>query len=124
MTQTDPSSTPAPTPPRAEQSALNLQGLACLILLVVEGAVILVTPLLFRLASSRIGFEVVSNSILVATILLAALLVLLGAVGARPGAAPRLRWAAIGGLVSGAFTLVIQLGSFLLNWLLFNVAAL
>lgn len=124
MTHTDPSSTPAPTPPRAEQSALNLQGLACLILLVVEGAVILVTPLLFRLASSRIGFEVVSNSILVATILLAALLVLLGAVGARPGAAPRLRWAAIGGLVSGAFTLVIQLGTFLLNWLLFNVAAL
>ncbi|MFK4728968.1 hypothetical protein ROT00_04710 [Agromyces mediolanus] len=123
MTHTDPSSTPAPSPP-AEQSALNPQGLACLILLVVEGAVILVTPLLFRLASSRIGFEVVSNSILVATILLAALLVLLGAIGARPGTAPRLRWAAIGGLVSGAFTLVIQLGSFLLNWLLFSVALL
>ena len=123
MTHTDPSSTPAP-PPRAEPSALNLQGLGCLILLVVEGTVILVTPLLFRLASSRIGFEVVSNSILVATILLAALLVLLGAIGARPGAAPRLRWAAIGGLVSGAFTLVIQLGSFLLNWLLFTVAVL
>lgn len=103
---------------------LNVPGLVCLVLLGVHAVVILLTPFLFRVLAAGDRFAVVSAAVTAVSLSLALALVVVGAVGARTSAPPRLRWAAIGGLVSGAFTLVVQLASVVLDSLMYGTLIL
>lgn len=108
-------------PVTGSASGVNVPGLICLIVLGLHAVLVLATPMLYRTSGVTAGFELISGAVSVVAILFAIALIVCGAIGARPHSAPRLRWAAIGGLVCGTFDLVVQLGNYIVNWLAYGV---
>ncbi len=112
----------APAPRYAPtQAPLNVPGLICLIILGLQAILVITTPFLFRAAGGGGVFPVISAAITIVSVLFSIALIVFGVIGWRRSASERLHWAAIAGVVMGAFDLVVQLVSQLSNWLAFSV---